>query len=42
MFIFEFVGVVGDHDLKEKCGQQAKVGHNTDVGVFFDDELLTV
>ena len=40
MFVFEFVGVIGDHDLKEKCGQQAEVGYDTDVGVIFDDELL--
>jgi hypothetical protein len=40
VFVFEFVGVIGDHDLKEKCSQQAEVGNDADVGVIFDYELL--
>ena len=26
VFVFEFVGVIGDHDLEAECDQQAEVG----------------
>lgn len=42
MFVFVFVGGIGDYDLKKKCDQKAKVGEYTDVNIFFNDELLTV
>ena len=40
MFVFEFMGVAGDHDLEKKCDQQAEVGQDADMRIFLDDELL--